>query len=46
VSRELANAARRKGGDTILITEDNGQTGAGTAYICSMPSSATSGGTK
>lgn len=44
VSRELANAARRKGGNTVLITEDNGQTGAGTVYMCSMPTSSTSGG--
>ena len=47
VSRELANAARRKGGNTVLITEDNGKTGAGTVYQCSMPSTAaTSGGSK
>ena len=44
VSRELANAARRKGGNTVLITEDNGKTGTGTVYMCSMPSTATSGG--
>ena len=44
VSRELANAARRKGGNTVLITEDNGKSGAGTVYMCSMPSSSTSGG--
>jgi hypothetical protein len=47
VSRELANAARRKGANTVLITEDNGKNGAGTAYVCNMPSaSATSGGSK
>lgn len=46
VSRELANAARRKGGNTVLITEDNGKSGTGTVYMCSMPSSSTSGGTK
>jgi hypothetical protein len=47
VSRELANAARRKGGNTVLITEDNGKTGTGTVYMCSMPAaSSTSGGTK
>jgi hypothetical protein len=47
VSRELANAARRKGGNTVLITEDNGKTGTGTVYMCSMPSTtATSGGSK
>ena len=47
VSRELANAARRKGGSTVLITEDNGKVGTGTVYMCSMPSaSSTSGGTK
>ena len=45
VSRELANAARRKGGNTVLITEDDGKNGAGTVYMCSMPSSSTSGGT-
>ena len=45
VSRELANAARRKGGNTVLITEDDGKNGAGTVYMCSMPSpSSTSGG--
>jgi hypothetical protein len=46
VSRELANAARRKGGNTVLITEDNGKTGAGTVYTCNVPSASTSGGTK
>jgi hypothetical protein len=47
VSRELANAARRKGGNTVLITEDTGKAGAGTVYQCSMPSAApTSGGSK
>ena len=45
VSRELANAARRKGGNTVLITEDDGKNGAGTVYMCSMPSApSTSGG--
>jgi len=47
VSRELANEARRKGADTVLITEDDGKNGTGTAYTCNMPSaSATSGGSK
>jgi hypothetical protein len=44
VSRELANAARRKGGNTVLITEDTGTAGTGTVYMCSMPSSSTTGG--
>jgi hypothetical protein len=44
VSRELANAARRKGGNTVLITEDTGMAGSGTVYMCSMPSSSTTGG--
>jgi len=47
VSRELANAARRKGGNTVLITQDDGKNGAGTVYMCSMPSAtSTSGGSK